>query len=87
MLLPEEPPKHENPKKELDPKYTRLKTIRTNPKQVVLKSVETGDEIIFPSLYINQSPRIITFMMEEFGIINSKLGWVQFDTLYTFSII
>ena len=65
-LLPEEPPKPEKPKKEIDPRFTRLMTIRTNPKQVVLKNVETGNEITFPSIYkasqfINKSPRIITF--------------------------
>ena len=62
-LLPEEP---EKPKKEINPRFARLKTIRTNPKRVVLKDIESGDEITFPSIYkasrfINQSPRIITF--------------------------
>ena len=62
-LLPDEPVK---PKKEIDSKYEKLQTIRNNPKQVFLKSVETGDTITFPSIYkaalfINQSPRIITF--------------------------
>ena len=54
------------PKKEIDPKYIKLATIRNNPKQVVLRSVETGGSITFPSIYkaakcIDQSPRIITF--------------------------
>ena len=62
-LLPDEPVK---PKKEIDSKYENLRTIRNNPKQVFLKSVETGDTITFPSIYkaalfMNQSPRIITF--------------------------
>ena len=65
-LLPDEPPKPVKPKKEIDSKYEKLRTIRNNPKQVFLKSVETGDTITFPSIYkaalfINQSPRIITF--------------------------
>ena len=65
-LLPDEPPKPVKPKKEIDKKYEKLGTIRNNPKQVFLKSVETGDTITFPSIYkaaqfINQSPRIITF--------------------------
>ena len=65
-LLPAEQPKPEKPKKEIDPRFKRLKTIRTNPKRVVLKSVETGDKITFPSIYkaaksINQSPRIVKF--------------------------
>ena len=62
VLIPEEPPK---PEEEADPKHARLKTIRTNPNQVILKSVETGDTFSFPSIYkasrfIDQSPRIIT---------------------------
>ncbi len=63
-LLPDEPPKPVKVK-EVNPKYEKLGTIRNNPKQVFLKSVETGDTITFPSIYkaalfINQSPRIIT---------------------------
>ena len=65
-LLPDEPPKPVKVKEEIDSKYEKLRTIRNNPKQVFLKSVETGDTITFPSIYkaaqfINQSPRIITF--------------------------
>ena len=65
-LLPDEPPKPMKPNKEIDPKYEKLGTIINNPKQVFIKSVETGDTITFPSIYkaaqfINQSPRIITF--------------------------
>ena len=44
-LLPDEPVK---PKKEIDSKYEKLRTIRNNPKQVFLKSVETGDTITYP---------------------------------------
>ena len=65
-LLPDEEPKPEKPKKEIDPRFKRLKAIRTDPKRVVLKSVETMDEITFPSIYkaakfIKQFPRIVTF--------------------------
>ena len=65
-LLPEEPPKPEKPKKEIDPRFIKLNTIRTNPKRVALKNIETGDILTFPSIYkasrfINTSPRIITF--------------------------
>ena len=65
-LLPEEPTQPEKPEKVIDPRFARLKTIRTNPKRVVLKDVESEDEIVFPSIYkasrfINQSPRIVTF--------------------------
>ena len=52
--------------KEINPKFEKLATIRTNPKQVILKNVETGDTITFSSIYkaskfIDRSPRIITF--------------------------
>ena len=60
------PPKPEKVKKEINHKFEKLVTIRNNPKQVVLKNVETGDTITFPSIYkastfIDRSPRIITF--------------------------
>ena len=60
------PPKPVKPKKEIDLKYKKLATIRNKPKQVVLKNVETGGTITFPSIYkaskcIDRSPRIITF--------------------------
>ena len=62
-MLPEEPPL---PKKEVDPRYIRLHTIRKNPKRVVLRDIESGEKFDFPSIYkaaqfINHSPRIITF--------------------------
>ena len=41
-LLPDEPPKPVKVKEEIDSKYEKLRTIRNNPKQVFLKSVETG---------------------------------------------
>ena len=54
------------PEKEINRKFEKLATIRNNPKQVVLKNVETGDMITFSSIYkaskfIGRSPRIITF--------------------------
>ncbi len=60
------PPKPVKPKKEIDSKHEKLGTIRNNPNQVILKSVETGETITFPSIYkashfLDQSPRIITF--------------------------
>ncbi len=63
-LIPEEPPV--KTRKELDPNYEWLKSIGKNPRQVILKCVNTGKEITFPSVYqaakfIDRSPRIITF--------------------------
>ena len=54
------------PVKDINSKFEKLATIRNNPKQVILKNVETGDTITFSSIYkaskfIDRSPRIITF--------------------------
>ena len=54
------------PEKVINHKFSYLTTIRNNPKQVVLKNVETGDTNTFSSIYkaskfINRSPAIITF--------------------------
>ena len=67
-LLPDEPPKPVKAKevKEINPKYQRLVGIRTNPRSVILKNVNTGEELSFSSIYkasrfIKHSPRTITF--------------------------
>ena len=49
--MPEEKPKPEKPKKEIDPKFTRLATIKNNHKRVTLKNIETKEELEFPSIY------------------------------------
>ena len=63
-LMPDEPPQPE--KKEADPRYANLKGIGTNPKDVILKDIKTGEETSFPSIYkaakfLGKSPRMITF--------------------------
>ena len=63
-LLPSKP---EKVNKEINHKFEKLATIRNNPKQVILKNVETGDTITFSSIYkaskfIDRSPAIITFL-------------------------
>ena len=65
-LLPEEPPKPVKEIKEINPKYQRLVGIRTNPRSVLLKNVNTGEKQSFSSIYkasrfIKHSPRTITF--------------------------
>ena len=47
-LLPKTEPKKEKNK---DVNYDRLKTIRKNPKKVMLKDIETGEIKTFPSIY------------------------------------
>ena len=54
------------PEKVINHKFSYLTTIRNNPKQVVLKNVETGGTNTFSSIYkaskfIGRSPAIITF--------------------------
>ena len=53
-------------KKSKDAKYDRLKTIKQNPKKVMLEDVETGEIKTFPLIYkaakfIDQSPQTITY--------------------------
>ena len=61
-LLPKTEPKKEKSK---DVNYDRLKTIRKNPKKVMLEDIETGEIKTFPSIYkaskfIDQAPQTIT---------------------------
>ena len=62
-LLPKTEPKKEKSK---DVNYDRLKTIRKNPKKVMLEDIETGEIKTFPSIYkaskfIELAPRTITY--------------------------
>jgi len=66
QLLPLEVEKLTKPKKEIDPRFERLRTIRNNSKHVVLKDIVTEEEFKFSSIYragqfINKAPRTITF--------------------------
>ena len=62
-LLPKTEPKKEKSK---DVNYDRLKTIRKNPKKVMLEDIETGEIKTFPSIYraakfIDQAPQTIIY--------------------------
>ena len=62
-LLPSKP---EKVNKEINPKFEKLATIRNNPRQVIIKNVETGDTNTFSSIYkaskfLGRSPAIITY--------------------------
>ena len=53
-------------KKRKDVNYDRLKTIKQNPRKVMLEDVETGEIKSFPSIYkaakfIDQAPQTITY--------------------------
>ena len=53
-------------KKSKDVYYDRLKTIRKNPKKVMLEDIETGEIKTFSSIYkaskfIEQAPQTITY--------------------------
>ena len=45
------PPKEVDPNKVIDPKYLRLRTIRTNPISVKLTNVDTGEATSYASQY------------------------------------
>ena len=65
--------------KSKDAKYDRLKTIRQNPRKVMLEDVETGEieKKNFPSVYkaaqfIDQAPQTITYWVRREGAWNNK---------------
>ena len=60
-----------------DVNYDRLKTIKKNPRKVILKNIETGEIINFPSIYkaakfIDQAPLTITYWGKKEGVWNNK---------------
>ena len=55
----------ENTKKEINPKYNFLKHIRNSPKKVAIRDLETGEIILYYSMYkaaktLNQQLRLIS---------------------------
>ena len=60
-----------------DVNYDRLKTIKKNPKKVILENIETGEIINFPSIYkaakfIDKAPLTITHWGKKEGVWNNK---------------
>ena len=58
-------PEREDTKKEINPKYNFLKYIRNSPKKVEIRDMETGEIIIYSSMYkaakrLNQQSRLIS---------------------------
>ena len=58
-------PERKNTKKEINPKYNILKHIRISPKKVEIQDIETGEIIIYSSMYkaanrFNQRSRLIS---------------------------
>ena len=66
------------PKTEIeDVNYNRLKTIKKNPRKVILENIETGEIINFPSIYkaakfIDKAPLTITHWGNKEGVWNNK---------------
>ena len=57
-------PKRKGTKKERNPKYNFLKHIRNSPKKVQIQDMETGEIIVYSSMYkaakrFNQQSRLI----------------------------
>ena len=64
-----------------DVNYNILKTIKKNPKKVILENIETGEIINFPSIYktakfIDQAPFTITYWGNKEGVWNNKYNIV-----------
>ena len=60
-----------------DVKYDRLKTIKKNPRKVMLEDIETGEIKTFPSIYkaakfIDQAPQTVTYWGNRKGAWNNK---------------
>ena len=60
-----------------DVNYDRLKTIKKNPRKVILENIETGEIINFPSIYkaakfIDKAPLTITHWGNKEGVWNNK---------------
>ena len=58
-------PEREDTKKEINPKYQFLKYIRNSPKKVEIRVMETGEIIVYSSMYkaakkFNQQSRLIS---------------------------
>ena len=58
-------PEREDTKKEINPKYNFLKYIRNIPKRVDIRDMETGEFIVYSSMYeaakrFNQQSRLIS---------------------------
>ena len=73
-LLPEIELEKENSK---DVNYNILKTIKRNPRTVMLEDIETGEIKTFPSIYraakfIDQAPQTITYWGNREGSWNNK---------------
>ena len=63
--------------KSKDVSYDRLKTIKKNPRKVILENIETGETKNFPSIYkaakfINKAPQTITYWGKKEGVWNNK---------------
>ena len=60
-----------------DVNYDRLKTIKKNPRKVMLVDIETSKKINFPSIYksakfIDQAPQTIAYWGKKEGVWNNK---------------
>ena len=58
-------PEREDTKNEVNPKYNFLKHTRNSPKKVEIRDIETGDIIVYSSMYkaaktFNQQSRLIS---------------------------
>ena len=69
-LLPKTKPEKEKSKE--DVKYDRLKTIKQNPRKVMLEDIETFPSIYKAAKFIDQAPQTITYWGKREGAWNNK---------------
>ena len=73
-------PERKDTKKEINPKYNFLKHIRNSPKKVEIQDMETGEIIVYSSMYVaakrfNQQSPTYMHMMENYGGIDTLLKY------------
>ena len=73
-------PERKDTKKEINPKYNFLKHIRNSPKMVRIQDMETGEIIVYSSMYkaakrCNNSLDKYIHMMEKYEGINTLLRY------------
>ena len=73
-------PERENTKKEINPKYNFQKDILNNPNKVKIQDIETGEIIIYSSMYkaakrFNQQSRLISTYDGKYGGIDTPLKY------------
>ena len=73
-------PEREDTKKEINHKYNFLKHIRNSPKKIEIRDIETGEIIVYSSMYkaantFNQQSRLLSAYDGKYGGIDTLLKY------------